>query len=338
MPILQNILIQAEGERISIAATDLEVGYRASYPARIETPGAVTLNARRLHEILRELPGGEVHLKAEEGNWVGLKCHRSHFRFPGLPPEDFPQLPDSEAAESGTLEGGLLEEMIRKTMFAISIDETRYTYNGVYMEAEKGVLRFVATDGHRLALIERPCEGYEGKLGVIVHKKALTELLKVLGESDEPVRLRLLENHAVFEQGGVFLSARLIQGQFPNYRQVIPTQNDKKVVLPREELVRALRRVSLLSGESRMVRFNFTPGTLTLSTDGTDLGEAQETLDADYEGEEILIGFNARYCLDVLNILDEPQVRIELKDPLSPGIIQPIEQEGYIYVAMPMRV
>ncbi len=338
MPILQNILVQAEGEGISISATDLEVGFRAFYPARIKTPGAVTLSARRLHEILRELPEGEVHLKAEEGNWVGLECLRSRFRFPGLPPEDFPQLPDSEPAETGTLDKGLLEEMIRKTMFAISTDETRYTYNGVYMETEEGVLRFVATDGHRLALMEKPCEGYKGKLGVIIHKKALTELLKVLAEGEEPVRLRLLENHAVFEQGEIFLSARLIQGQFPNYRQVIPTQNDKKIVAPREDLVRALRRVSLLSGESRMVKFSFTSGSLTLSTDSTDLGEAQEALDVDYDGEEIAIGFNARYCLDVLNTMEEPQVRIELKDPLSPGIVRPIEEQGYIYVAMPMRV
>ena len=227
--------------------------------------------------------------------------------------------------------------MIKKTMFAISQDETRYTYNGVFMESEDGKLRMVATDGHRLALIERGSDVKLGR-GVIVHKKALGELVKLLQGAGEEVALALTQNHILFQVDNAELSARLIDGEFPKYRQVIPAHGGSSIHTDREALVRALRRVSLLSNETRMVKFVFEAGQLTLTTNGSEAGEAEEVLESDYAGEKLTIGFNSRYCLDVLSILEEPRVRFELKDSLSPGIITPEGGEGYTYVVMPMRV
>ncbi len=339
MPILQNVLIETDGKkRIRLLGTNLDISLRAVFEAEVGKAGKVTLSARKLFDIVRELPEADVRMAEEQGQWVRMTCERSNFRFPGLPPSDFPSLPEAKEAEPQKVPARTLAEMIRKTMFAISQDETRYTYNGVYMETEDGKLRLVATDGHRLAMIERPCPGVRLGQGVIVHKKALGELVKLLQASEEEVSISLTQNHVIFRLEGVELSARLIDGEFPKYRQVIPERQGKPIHTDREALVRALRRVSLFTNETRMVKFVFHSGQLTLTTNGSDAGEAQEVLESDYAGEELVIGFNSRYCLDVLNILDEPKVCFELKDSLSPGVITPEGAEGYTYVVMPMRV
>ncbi|MFQ5895190.1 MAG: DNA polymerase III subunit beta [Nitrospinota bacterium] len=339
MPILQNFLLDAREGEILLQGTDLDIGLKARYPARVEGEGAVTLPARKLFDIVRELSGEEVRLVEEKGQWVKMESGRARFRFPGLPPEDFPPLPEPGGEGGVELERGLLLEMIRKTIFAVSADETRYTYNGVFLQGEGDLLRMVATDGHRLALIERPCPGLPEELGAIIHRKALGELTKLLSAPGEGgVQLFLQENHAIFALESITLSARLIEGQFPNYQQVIPRANEKRASLDRAPLVGALRRVSLLASESRMVKFTFAPGTLSLSTEASEVGEAREELEAEYEGEEVAIGFNARYCLDMLNAVEEERVRFDLKDPLSPALLLPVGAEGYTYVLMPMRV
>jgi len=338
MPILQNILIETEGKKkFRVLGTNLDISLKGTFEAEVGKAGKVTLNARRIFDIVRELPEADVKMAEEQGQWVRVTCERSNFRLPGLSSADFPSLPESKGAEAHKLPAKTLGEMIRKTMFAISQDETRYTYNGVYMETEDGKLRLVATDGHRLALIERPCPVKLGR-GVIVHKKALGELVKLLQGSEEEVGVALTQNHVIFQAEGAELSARLIDGEFPKYRQVIPKHDGTPIHADREALVRALRRVSLLSNETRMVKFIFQAGQLTLTTNGSEAGEAEEVLESDYSGEKLEIGFNSRYCLDVLGILDESRVRFELKDSLSPGIITPEGGEGYIYVVMPMRV
>ncbi|MEE9274673.1 MAG: DNA polymerase III subunit beta [bacterium] len=339
MPILQNVLLATEGKKqFRLLGTNLDIGLKGLFEAQVVKGGSVTINARKLFDIVRELPEAEVRLAEEEGQWVRLTCERSSFRFPGLPPSEFPALPEAEGAAAHSLPSGMLNEMIRKTMFAISTDETRYTYNGVYMETEEGNLRLVATDGHRLALIERPCPGVSLEEGVIVHKKALGELVKLLPEVEGGVEVFLQESHIIFRMGSVDLSARLIDGQFPDYRQVVPSGNEHRIQVDRDSLVRALRRVSLLSSETRMVKFEFSSGELTLTTNGSEAGEAREVIEAGYSGDELIIGFNSRYCLDVLNILDNSSIYFELKDSLSPGVIYPVDAEGYTYVIMPMRV
>lgn len=338
MPVLQHVLLVTEGDtQVRMLATNLDIGLKGVFEAEIKKGGSVTLNARKLFDIVRELPDADVHLVEENGQWVRMTCERSNFRFPGLPPSDFPSVPEPGGTPQ-KISAKVFGDMIRKTMFAISQDETRYTYNGVFMESEGDVLRLVATDGHRLAMIERPNAGAEFKEGVIIHKKALGELVKLLSETGEDVEIYLDENHVIFTLGTIELSARLIDGDFPKYRQVIPEDNKCRIITDRDNLLRALRRVSLLSNETKMVKFVFTPGQLILTTNGSDAGEAEEILESDYSGEELTIGFNARYCLDVLGILEDQSICFELKDSLSPGIFKPKEGEGYIYVIMPMRV
>ncbi|MFP6869258.1 MAG: DNA polymerase III subunit beta [Nitrospinota bacterium] len=338
MPVLQHVLLVTEGDtQVRMLATNLDIGLKGVFEAEVKKGGSVTLNARKLFDIVRELPDADVHLVEENGQWVRMTCERSNFRFPGLPPSDFPSVPEPGGTPQ-KISAKVFGDMIRKTMFAISQDETRYTYNGVFMESEGDVLRLVATDGHRLAMIERPNAGAEFKEGVIIHKKALGELVKLLSETGEDVEIYLDENHVIFTLGTIELSARLIDGDFPKYRQVIPEDNKCRIITDRDNLLRALRRVSLLSNETKMVKFVFTPGQLILTTNGSDAGEAEEILESDYSGEELTIGFNARYCLDVLGILEDQSICFELKDSLSPGIFKPKEGEGYIYVIMPMRV
>jgi len=339
MPILQNVLLETEGKKqVRLLGTNLDISLNGVFEAQVAKAGKVTLNARKLHDIVRELPDADIHLVEEQGQWVRMECERSNFRFPGLSPAEFPALPEAKDAAAQKVPAKMLGEMIRKTMFAISQDETRYTYNGVFMESEGETLRLVATDGHRLAMIERPCPSASFAQGVIVHKKALGELAKLLQAAEEEVQVFVTKNHVIFRLEGIELSARLIDGEFPKYRQVVPEKQDHRIQADRDALVRALRRVSLFSNETRMVKFVFSAGELKLTTNGSDAGEAEEVLESDYAGEELVIGFNSRYCLDVLNILEEPKIYLELKDSLSPGVIRPGDSEGYTYVVMPMRV
>jgi DNA polymerase-3 subunit beta len=339
MPILQNVLISTEGkDQIRLMATNLDIGLQGLFEAKVNKGGSVTLNARKLFDVVRELPDADVSLVEEKEQWIRMKCGQSSFRFPGLSSSDFPSIPDTGKEKPQSVPSKVLAEMIRKTMFAISQDETRYTYNGVFMESEGENLRLVATDGHRLAMIERSDLGASFDGGVIIHKKALGELVKLLSESDGDVEIFLQKNHIIFRMGDVELSARLIDGDFPKYKQVIPQDNQHRILTDREGLVRALRRVSLLSNETRMVKFVFQEGQLTLMTNGSDVGEAHEVMDSNYSGDELVIGFNSRYCLDVLNIIEESDICFELKDSMSPGVISPRDGEGYTYVIMPMRV
>ena len=338
MPVLQNALVETEGDKsIRLSGTNLDIGMRGVFEAEVGKPGKVTLNAKRLLDIVQELPESEVRLTEEDGQWIRMRCERSNFRFPGLPPADFPALPDAKEAKMSAVSASVLSEMVRKTMFAISTDETRYTYNGVFMETESDTLRLVATDGHRLAMIERASEGLAFDEGVIVHKKALGELVKLLGDAEGEASVGLTQNHILFEVGNIELSARLIDGEFPNYRQVIPDSNEHSIQMDRGSLTRAVRRVSLFANESRMVKFEFSSGQLKLTAHSPEAGEAEEVIESNAQ-TELTIGFNSRYCLDALAILDEEQVSMELKDALSPGVLAPKESAGYTYVVMPMRV
>ncbi len=357
MPILQNVLVETEGKNnIHLLGTNLDISMRGIFKAEIGKAGKVTLNARKLFDIVRELPEAEVRFSEQDGQWIEMRCERSRFRFPGLPPSEFPALPESKEPQAQTISASVLSEMIRKTMFAISQDETRYTYNGVYMETDADILRLVATDGHRLAMIERPSEGLTLAEGVIVHKKALGELVRLLQgvEGDVSVSLThvpsgqgltlsggegsasLIPNHIIFQLEDIALSARLIDGEFPKYRQVIP-DNEHSITMNREGLTQALRRVSLFTNETRMVKFEFSQGQLRLTTNGSEAGEAEEIIESNAQ-TDITIGFNSRYCIEVLSILDEEQISMELKDSLSPGVFSPKDSEGYTYVVMPMRV
>jgi DNA polymerase-3 subunit beta len=343
MPILANALIKSKGkDKIIVGATDLEIGLVADYDAQIEKSGAMTLGAKALFDIVRALPEKTVTLKQTANQWVEISCGKVKYRVVGMAPESFPTLPTFDDVSFFALEPSTFREMIDKTLYAVSTDETRYNLTGVFCEPVGGSpgLRMVATDGHRLAVVERPTsEAPIMKEGVIIPRKGLVELRKLIDEGGDGGRLGFVENSAVFEKDGITLTMRLVDGRFPDYQQVIPTASSRRVRVARPALADALKRTSLLSPDKAQgVRFDLTENALSLSANNPDLGEAREELEVEYAGEPLKIGFNFRYVSDVLGTIGEDQVELELTDELSPGVLRGVGSEGYRAVIMPMRI
>lgn len=345
MPILANVLVETSDRGMTLFATDLELGIRATYPAAVKSRGSATVSARKLFEIVRELPEAEVRLSTDEGHAVKVECARSRFKVAGLPPSDFPVFPGVDAEPALTIARQTFLDLVRRTTFAVGENDARYVLNGVLCAVERGTIKLVGTDGHRLAVDERPLSVPKGaspaaEMSVIVPKKALLEMKKLVEDSEEEaLTLHLNKTQLTFQQGELVLLARLMEGNYPNYRQVIPTGSDKRVTLDKSALEGALRRVALLSKErTNAVRFQIEPSRVTVSTSNPDLGEAKEDIGASYEGEPVTTGFNARYLLDVLGAVDAPEVIMEFKDALSPCLIREPSQEGFLCVVMPMRV
>jgi DNA polymerase III subunit beta len=348
MPILANVLATASGKgesgRLELAATDLEVGIRGSQPAKISKAGGLTISARKLYDIVRELPDEPIHLEATPNAYLDIRCGRSRFTLAGTDAAEYPTLPDFSPGRMVRLQAAVLSQMIEGTMYAASMDETRYNLNGVYFEVvpDTARIRMVATDGHRLALVERTVGSDVSGLasGVIIPRKGLAELKRLVDEEDaDEVELGFEGNSGLVRKGDVTLVMRLIEGEFPNYKQVIPKQSDHHLTLSGDALVRALRRVALLSAEhSRAVKVELEAGKLQLSSRTPDLGDAQEELDVDYAGPSISIGFNARYLLDCLSALGAKEVRLGLRDGGSPVEVRPTDDLESVAVVMPMRL
>ena len=338
LPILANVLIEGDDEAVRLTATDLEVGARVSVPARVASRGAITVSARKLSEIVKELSAGAVALKVADNASVSLRCGGATYKLVGLSPDDFPPVVPASPESWVTLEAKTLREMLSQTSFAVSHDETRYALNGVLFALQGKDLQMVATDGHRLAVAKRSLgRGLGGATG-IVPRKAVAEIMRVLG-AGEDVQIAITENQFVLQMPNFVMTARLIEGQFPNYEAVVPKGHPKKLVLPRGALTAALRRVAVMAEErNKPVKFTLSPASLRLSASSQELGEAEEALDVDYAGEEIQIGFNSRYVLDAVSAIENDQVVLELKDALSPGVIKSSEDEGYCCVIMPMRI
>jgi DNA polymerase-3 subunit beta len=345
VPILSNILLEADGGGIHIYATDLEIGLRGTYRGEVLEPGGVTLSARKLFEICRELEEAPVELH-EEDQWVTLTSGRSRFKVASLPVADFPPVPEAEGEWAVPVARDVFATMIRKTFFAVGDLDTRYVLNGVLMTAaaEKGggevPFAMVATNGHRLAMVERPIT-VQGPLEVsaIVPRKALLEMKKLLDEDEGPISLAFTDKRVIFKKEGLTLVSQLVEGTFPSYEKVIPQQAGTTAVLPRDAAMAAFRRVSLLCQEKTWaVRFGLTPGTLTLTANNPDLGEATEELAVTYDGDKFSSGFNARYFIDVLQNVDGDAVTLETADPLSPCVLRDSGDPGYLALIMPMRL
>jgi DNA polymerase III subunit beta len=346
MPILANVLLEAKDKKLELVATDLDMGIRCSVQAEVVDKGSITINAKKLSDIVRELPEASVDLEIDDNHKMILVCQKSSFKVHGLPKDDFPILPEVKKDKFFKVKGSLLQEMIHKSIFAVSTDETRYVLNGVFFQAEGGKLRMVATDGHRLAFIQKKLEGKaDEKCSVIIPTKTLNELSKVIsdvgkGKEDEViVEITATDNQIKFVVGGVEIVSRLIEGQFPNYEQVIPKESDKKLEASTADLAAATRRVAILTSEkSNSIRYQVKGNKLTISSKTPDMGEAKEEMDVVYKGEEISIAYNAKYVLDVLKNVGTDAVLIELTQPLSPGILRPKGDSDYLCVIMPMRV
>lgn len=347
VPILSNVMITTEANGVVITATDQQIGVRQLCTGRVKRKGAATANGRILYDIVRQLPPGEITVRRLDNQWVELMSEKSRFKVVGMDPQEFPAMPKmSREGEKHayTLKASLLREMINLTLFAVSTDETRVNLSGVFVEPLKEKqLRMVATDGHRLAMITRPLDTVPGGgTTVILPRKGLVEVKRLLdgGDDDDVVSMVTKGNVAHVARGAVEISMRLLEGEFPDYKQVLPGAASRKVTADIEVLEAALRRVSLVSSEiSHGIRVAVEPGKLKISSVNPDRGEAEEEIDAEFAGEAIEVGFNARYLLDVLGVLPAgSRVEISLSDELSPGLLQVQDDPDYTYVVMPMRL
>jgi DNA polymerase III subunit beta len=345
IPILANVLIEAKGDEVRLLATDLEVALRSRCQASVAKGGSLTLPAKKLYEIVKSLPETDVRIE-EDKNGVKVAADRFDSRMQTLPREDFPTLPEAAGTARASLPRDALREMVAKTQFAITGEDTRYFLNGALFVLRTDSMSLVATDGHRLALVtvkrgEADQSVGAGEVKVILPKKTLLELGRLLSEGEGDIHYERGENHLFFEVAGRVLISRMIDGQFPAYERVIPKSNDKEIEFERERLTSAVRRVALLSNErSRAVKFEIDKGKVEVTSSSSEFGEARELIPVDYDGVALTISFNAQYVLDFLNVADTDVVSLSLKDEVSQAVMKPVGADGYeyTYVIMPMRI
>lgn len=348
LPILSNVLIEPAPGGISILATDLDIGIRRACAAEVKGTDAITVNARKLFEVVKELPGDTVRLRSLDNHRVEVVGGRARLNLVGLDPKEFPSIPGlsgkpGKGATEITMPASVLGAMIESTLFAVSLDETRINLSGVYVENHGGLLRMVATDGHRLALIDRKVEGTMPEKGVILPRKGLLEARKLLeatdGEQDSVV-LSIDGSIAKVTRKGAELFMRLIEGEFPDYRQVIPKSSKATLSLARGDFLHALGCVSVLSSErAKGIRVSVKPGVLEVQANNPDVGDGSYETEVIYTGDELSIGFNGRYLIEALMAMhDGERVEFMASDDVSPGVLRPEGDESYCYVVMPMRL
>jgi DNA polymerase-3 subunit beta len=346
IPILANVLMDAKDNEVRLLATDLEVGLRSRCEATVAKSGSLTLPAKKLYEIVKALPETDVRIEEDKGG-VKVAAERFDSRMATLPKEDFPSLPDVSGGEQATLDRDALRQMVSKTQFAITGEDTRYFLNGAQFVLRPDSMSLVATDGHRLALVTVPRPQTDEvkdaeEMKIILPRKTLLELNRLLMDGgDSPLRFEKGENHLFFEVGGRVLISRAIDGQFPAYERVIPKNNDKQIDFERDRLASAVKRVALLSNErSRAVKIQISSGQVEVASSSPEFGEAKEVLPVEYKGPSMTICFNAQYVVDFLNAVETDNVSLEFKDEMSQAVMKPVGANGYeyTYVIMPMRI
>jgi len=341
LPILSNVLLRAEGGQVEFTATDLDVTVACKVEAKVAKPGSTTLPVKKLFGIVREL-NGDIEIESDDKNITSIRSGSSFFKIHGLAADEFPPLPEIKDDKKVLMAQENVRAMIKKTSFAVSTDESRYVLNGIFISLKEGKMTLVATDGRRLALVDEEVEISEKSAGeFIVPAKAVNELNRLL-QTTGNVELKFGENQASFflqddKLNSILLITKLIEGNYPNYRQVIPGEAKERIALSREELMQALRRAEIMTSEkANSVRLNFGKNLLTITANSPEVGEARESIAINYKGKEIAIAFNPRYLIDPLNALAEDEVFIELIDELSPGVLK--INGPFLYVVMPMRL
>jgi len=342
LPILSNVLLRAEGSAIEFTATDLDVTISCKVEAKVSQPGATTVPVKKLFGIIRELPVGDIEIEVDDKNLCSIRAGSSFYKINGLSADEFPPLAQFKDDKKVTLPQETIKSMMRKTSFAVSTDESRYVLNGLFLSLKDNKMTMVATDGRRLALVDEEVDISEKSQGeFIIPAKAVGELNRLLTDTGT-VEIKLGENQASFalkdDKGfSVLLITKLIEGNYPNYRQVIPGEAKERVPLVREEFVHALRRAEIMTSEkANSVRLTFGKNTLAITANSPEVGEARETLAVNYKGKEMAIAFNPRYLIEALNALGEDEVYFELIDELSPGVLK--INGPFLYVVMPMRL
>lgn len=345
IPILSNYLFEAGGDKLSLTATDVDLSLRTSCNAKVKKEGSCTIPARKLHDYVKLLPDADITIKLLENHWVSIRCGRSNTKMVGMARSNFPGLPPFPNAGVVNVPAQVLRGMIAKTGFAIANEESRYTLNGALMVLKPESITMVATDGHRLAHIERggeKFEGISGEMKTLIPKKAMDELKILLDSTDtDVIEFAKDESTLFFRIGPRLLTSRQLTGQFPNYEAVLPKDNSKSVSVDAQELSAAISRVAQFADErSRAVRLKLDKGEMKLSASSSETGESEDSIEISYNGESLTIGFNAQYIIDFLKAVGAGDVRLELKDAQSAGQLRPAEGEEYKYryIVMPMRI
>jgi DNA polymerase-3 subunit beta len=346
IPILSNYLFEASGDKLSLTATDLDLSLRTSCNAKVKKEGSCTIPARKLYDYVRLLPDADITVKLLENHWVSIRCGRSNTKMVGMAKSNFPSLPVFPTAGVVKIPAQVLRSMIAKTGFAIATEESRYTLNGALMVLKPESITMVATDGHRLAHIERSGErfdGVSGEMKTLVPKKAMDELKTLLDAADEVETIDFAKDESTlfFRVGPRLLTSRQLTGQFPNYEAVLPKDNGKIISLPGEEFGAAISRVAQFADErSRAVRLRLEKGELRLSASSAETGESEDSIEIAYNGDPMTIGFNSQYLIDFIKATGSGEVKLELKDPQSAGQFRPAEGDDYKYryIVMPMRI
>jgi len=342
LPILSNVLLEAEGNRLKLTATDLDVTVTCAVEANVKKGGSTTVPVKKLFGIIRELNNGDIELEVDEKNNCSIRSGASFYKVNGLAAEEYPPMPKFKDEKKVSLKQETVKSMMRKTSFAISTDESRYVLNGIFMSLKDHKLTMVATDGRRLALVDEEVDVTEQSQGeFIVPAKAVNELNRLLQGTGE-LEIRYSENQAAFnlkdDKGfSILIVSKLIEGNYPNYRQVIPGDAKERVSLVREEFLHALRRAEIMTSEkSNSVKLTFTKNNLAITANSPEVGEARESIAVNYKGKDMAIAFNPKYMIDPLGALAEDEVFFELIDELSPGVLK--INAPFLYVVMPMRL
>jgi len=342
LPILSNVLLRAEGDKLELTATDLDVTIACSVEAKVKKPGASTVPVKKLFGIVRELGNSEIDLEVDDKNVCSIRSGASFYKINGLSSDEFPPMPKFKEDKKVTLSQKTVKDMMRKTSFAISTDESRYVLNGIFIKFKEHKMTMVATDGRRLAKVDEQVDLSDKSEGeFIAPAKAVNELNRLLQENGD-VEVRYTDNQASFtlkdeKNGSILIITKLIEGNYPNYQQVIPTEVKERISLVREEFVHALRRAEIMtSDKSNSVKLTFGKNNLAITANSPEVGEARESIAINYKGKEMAIAFNPKYMIDPLNALTNDEVFIELIDELSPGVLK--INTAFLYVVMPMRL
>lgn len=342
MAVLVNVLLDAEKDHVKVFATDLEVSLTDEVYAQVQEPGKVVVSTKSLFEICKKLADGKIQFIKKENNWLEIKQGKFSSRIVGVSHEDYPIFPTYNPQFFIKMSANVLKEMIDKTIYSVSNDETRYHLNGVYFEINpQGICRMVATDGHRLSLVNKQLENIKTNFtsGVIIPRKGLFEIKKIIENSTGTIEISIEGSQFYLKNESTVLMVRLIEGKYPNYQQFIPQKLSQKIIINKDEFLTSLERVALLANQkSKAVLLNLTKNRMEISSNNPELGEAKEEIEVEYSGTDLKVGFNARYVLDVLTSMTDEKVMIEINDHLSPGVIRPPNDTNYTCVVMPMRI
>jgi DNA polymerase-3 subunit beta len=340
MPMLGNALLRLEGsDRLLVAATDLNVSVSASLASKNQGEGGITVAAKALNDIVANMPGDEITIRKAENNWAEIRSGKVDYRVVGLPDRDFPKIPDHREAEFVEVETAVFREMIDKTLFSVCNDETRFHLNGVLFESNGDTARMVSTDGHRLSRVDRNLKGGPAlSSGIIIPKKGVVEMKRALEAGGDTCKIAVKTPYIYVSAGDINLAVKLIESQFPPYEQVIPKEHEKELRVDRSLFLDSLKRAQLMSSETRGVKLTLDKGLLRIAGDNPDVGEVREELEANYDGDELSIGFNPKYVIELLGQVRGDEITLELNGELDPVLVRPTADKDYVGVVMPMRI